>query len=69
VALTGDPRTAFAPDPLDRESLDALANQMRAHNNAPADLLAGRLTSLDKVPAAWVRVALVGVHTLTRSNW
>ena len=52
AALMGGPETAFALEPLDRESLGALANRMRAHAGVSLDLLAQRLASLDEVSRA-----------------
>ena len=49
AALTGEPGSPFAPEPLDRDALGALANQMRAHGDAALDLLAARALSLDEV--------------------
>jgi maltose alpha-D-glucosyltransferase/alpha-amylase len=49
IALAGDAGSAFAPEPLDRGQLGALANQMRAHGDVSLDLLAARVGSLDEV--------------------
>ena len=38
---------AFRPEPIDRASLDVLADDMRAHASASLDLLASRLASLN----------------------
>jgi maltose alpha-D-glucosyltransferase/alpha-amylase len=43
---------AFAPEPIDRESLDGLARQMRAHAGASLDLLAQNLGSLNEATRA-----------------
>jgi maltose alpha-D-glucosyltransferase/alpha-amylase len=48
AALTGETGSAFAAEPLDRNALGALANQMRAHGDAALALLAQRATSLDE---------------------
>jgi maltose alpha-D-glucosyltransferase / alpha-amylase len=64
VALTGDPDTAFAPEPIDRASLGALANEMRAHGDVSLDLLAGRLTSLDEVSRRLAGGVLAGRDAL-----
>ena len=58
AALTGDPGTAFAPEPLDAEDLGALANRMRAHAEVSLDLLAVRLPSLDDVSRAKAETVL-----------
>jgi maltose alpha-D-glucosyltransferase/alpha-amylase len=49
AALTGEPGSPFAPEPLDRGALGALANRMRAHGDAALNLLAARALSLDEV--------------------
>ena len=48
-ALAGEADGEFAPEPLARDQLRALAGQMRAHADASLDELAGRLASLDDV--------------------
>jgi maltose alpha-D-glucosyltransferase / alpha-amylase len=64
VALTGDADTAFAPEPIDRASLGALVNEMRAHGGVSLDLLAGRLTSLDEVSRRLAEGVLAGRDAL-----
>ena len=64
VALTGGPDTAFAPELLDRDSLGALARQMRAHAGVSLDLLAGRLASMDEVSRGQAEAVLAAQDTL-----
>ena len=64
AALTGDPGTAFAPEPLDRDGLAVLANQMRAHGDVAIDLLAQRLPSLDDTARALAADVVAGRHAL-----
>jgi maltose alpha-D-glucosyltransferase/alpha-amylase len=64
VALTGDPGSGFAPEPLDRDGLGALANQMRARGDVSLDLLADRLASLDEISRAKADAILAGRETL-----
>ena len=64
AALTGRPEDAFAPEPLDRNGLAALASQMRAHGDAALDLLAGRLPSLDEVARAQAGAVVAGRDAL-----
>ena len=64
LALAGEPATAFAPEPLDRARLAALANRMRAHGAASLDLLADRLPSLDEVARRQAEAVLAGRDAL-----
>jgi len=64
AALAGDAGSAFAPEPLDRDGLGALANQMRAHGDVALNLLAERLASLDEVSRAKADVILAGRDAL-----
>jgi maltose alpha-D-glucosyltransferase/alpha-amylase len=64
AALTGDSGTAFAAEPLDRDALGALANQMRAHGDAALDLLARRAPSLDEVTQREAEAILAGREVL-----
>jgi maltose alpha-D-glucosyltransferase / alpha-amylase len=63
-ALAGEPGSAFAPEPLDRDGLGALANQMRAHADVSLDLLADRLASLDEISRAKADAILDGREAL-----
>jgi maltose alpha-D-glucosyltransferase/alpha-amylase len=49
AALTGEPGSPFAPEPIDAAALDALAHRMRAQVAASLDLLADRRASLDAI--------------------
>ena len=60
VALTGEPGSAFAPEPFDRSHLGAFANRFRARGEATLDLLAGRLPSLDEVSRGLGEEVLAG---------
>jgi maltose alpha-D-glucosyltransferase/alpha-amylase len=64
VALAGGPDAAFAPEPLDRDHLGALANRLRAHGDVSLDLLAGRLSSLDQVSHGHAEEVLASRDTL-----
>ncbi|HEX3646141.1 MAG TPA: maltose alpha-D-glucosyltransferase [Vicinamibacterales bacterium] len=64
AALTGEPPSAFAPEPLDRDAIGVIANQMRAHGDAALDLLAQRLTSLDEVSRREAEAILAGREAL-----
>jgi maltose alpha-D-glucosyltransferase/alpha-amylase len=64
LALAGGPPTAFAPEPLNRARLAALANRLHAHGAVALDLLADRLSSLDEVPRRQAEVVLAGRDAL-----
>jgi len=64
VALAGDPGSGFAPEPLDRDALGAMANQMRAHGEASLNLLADRLASLDEISREKADAILAGREAL-----
>ena len=64
LALAGAADASFVPEPLDRDSLSALANQMRAHGEAALDLLHGRIASLDEASRARTEELLASRDTL-----
>jgi len=55
---------AFAPEPIDPASLDALARQMRAHADASLDLLARKLATLNDASRAHADVVLAAREPL-----
>ena len=59
VMLASDPNDpAFAPEPLDRAALDALADAMRAHAGASLDLLAQKVGALGDAARTHAEAAL-----------
>jgi maltose alpha-D-glucosyltransferase/alpha-amylase len=68
LTLASDPSDpAFAPEPIDPASLDALARQMRAHAGASLDLLAQKLGTLNDATRAHADVVLAaGAPLLAR---
>jgi maltose alpha-D-glucosyltransferase/alpha-amylase len=67
LALGSSTAPAFAPEPIDRASLEAQADAMRAHAEATLDVLARRLATLNEASRANAETVLTRRSALLTS--